>query len=83
MQVFGRLVRGMPADILWRFEEESLRSRRLVVVVATIRLALAASLLVLFDTMRASTLPMPPPAGVPLGAPAGALPLPSLPPSPR
>jgi hypothetical protein len=81
-QLLGRLFRGIPADVLWRIDEESMRSRTLVVVGASVGIILAAGAIWLYDTMRADTLPTPPPAWVRVGAPAGSVPPPPPPPPP-
>src|SRR5689334_14158924 len=56
-EMLGRLFRGIPADVIWRIEEESMRSRALVVVAASVGIVLAAAGVWLYDTMRADTLP--------------------------
>jgi hypothetical protein len=81
-QLLGRLFRGIPADVLWRIEEESMRSRTVVAVAASLVIVLAAGAMWLYDTMRADTLPTPPPAWVRVGAPGRAIPPPPPPPPP-
>jgi len=69
-QLIGRLLRGVPADVIWRIEEETMRSKTLVVVGASVGVVLGASAVWLYDTMRVDTLPTPPPVMVEVGAPA-------------
>jgi hypothetical protein len=80
-QLIGRLWRGIPADVVWRIEEETMRSKALVVLAASIGVVLAASAMWLYDAMRADTLP-PPPVWVGVGAPGHAVPPPPPPPPP-
>jgi len=83
-QLIGRLIRGIPADVTWRIEEEIMRSKTLVVVGASVGIVLGASAMWLYDTMRADTLPIPPPVSMEVGAPATwpAIPPPPPPPPP-
>jgi hypothetical protein len=68
-QLVGRLLRGIPADVIWRVEEETLRSRAVVAVAATLVVAAAAGALWAIDLMRADVLPTPPPIWVNVAAP--------------
>jgi hypothetical protein len=81
-EMLGRLFRGIPADVLWRIEEESMRSRALVVVGASVGIILAAGAVWLYDAMRPDTLPTPPPVWIGVGAPGYPVPPPPPPPPP-
>jgi hypothetical protein len=68
-QVIGRLVRGVPADILWRMEEEAMQSGKMIVVAASLGATVGAGAMWVYEAMRVDFLPTPPPIQVEVGAP--------------
>src|SRR5215831_19195819 len=58
-QLIARLLRGLPADILWRIEEEVMYSKAVVVLATAAGIVLGASAMWLRDTMRVDWLPTP------------------------
>jgi hypothetical protein len=85
-QVTWRLVRGIPADIVWRVEEEAMQSGRIIVVAASIGIAVGAGAMWLYEAMRPEFLPTPPPVRLDMGGSGHTWPLippPPPPPPPR
>src|SRR3954466_15289807 len=78
-QLLGRLLRGIPADIMWRIEEEAMHSKTVVVLAASAGIVLGAGAMWLRDTMRVDWLPTPPRTQVEVGLPGRALPPPPPP----
>jgi len=68
-QLIGRLVRGIPADVIWRIEEAAMRSKALVVIAGSVAAILVAGTIWLIDLMRADVLPTPPPIMVVVAPP--------------
>jgi hypothetical protein len=68
-QVIWRLLRGIPADILWRLEEEAMHSGKMIVVAASLGATVGAGAMWLYEAMRVDFLPTPPPIQVEVGAP--------------
>jgi hypothetical protein len=66
-QVTWRLMRGIPADILWRVEEEAMQSGKMIVVAASLGVAIGAGAMWLYEAMRLDFLPTPPPVRMEVG----------------
>src|SRR5207302_1817998 len=62
-----RLLRGIPADVIWRIEEETMHSKTVVVLAASAGIVLGAGAMWLRDTVRVDWLPTPPPTQVEVG----------------